>query len=93
MLGFFYFIVLVFYTYILQSEKTSKLYIGQTNNIEERLKRHNNGENKSTKSGVPWRLVYSISFATRSEAVVLERKLKNWKNPQKVLTWIEQQSG
>ncbi|MBS1539503.1 MAG: GIY-YIG nuclease family protein, partial [Bacteroidetes bacterium] len=32
-----------FYVYILQSDKDQSFYIGQTNNLDERLKRHNLG--------------------------------------------------
>ncbi|WP_420846908.1 GIY-YIG nuclease family protein [Mucilaginibacter straminoryzae] len=32
-----------FYTYILQSQKNSRFYVGHTANLDERLNRHNNG--------------------------------------------------
>lgn len=35
----------MYYTYILQSDRTGKLYIGHTNNLEDRIRRHNSGEN------------------------------------------------
>ncbi|WP_415831470.1 GIY-YIG nuclease family protein, partial [Flavobacterium terrigena] len=31
-----------------------KYYIGQTNNMEDRLRRHNSGYSLSTKNGIPW---------------------------------------
>ncbi|WP_367119222.1 GIY-YIG nuclease family protein, partial [uncultured Mucilaginibacter sp.] len=34
----------MFYTYILQSTKSGRYYIGHTSNIEERLERHNTGK-------------------------------------------------
>ena len=84
---------MAFYTYILQSKCTGSLYIGQTNNVEDRLKRHNNNESKATKRKGPWELLYYKEFETRAEAVQLERMLKNWKKPSKVLFWIKRQSG
>lgn len=33
----------MFVVYILYSDKDKDLYVGQTRNLEERLKRHNNG--------------------------------------------------
>ncbi len=33
-----------FYVYILYSEKTNQFYKGQTDNVENRLKRHNAGK-------------------------------------------------
>jgi putative endonuclease len=65
-----------FIVYILFSQKRSKYYVGQTSNIEKRYKRHNNGNVPSTKSGVPWILITSISVENRSEAMKLEKKIK-----------------
>ncbi|MBN8583734.1 MAG: GIY-YIG nuclease family protein [Ignavibacteria bacterium] len=42
-----------FYTYILQSEISGKLYIGQTNDLEDRLIRHNSNQSLSTKNNGP----------------------------------------
>ncbi len=62
--------------YILYSVKSSRYYVGQTADINKRLKRHNHGKVPSTKSAVPWKLVLQIEVETRSEAIVLERKIK-----------------
>jgi putative endonuclease len=62
--------------YILQSLKTNRYYCGQTQNLSERLKRHNTGRNKSTRPERPWNLVWKAEVADRSEAVLLETKIK-----------------
>ena len=62
--------------YILYSKTSLKYYTGQTNNLEDRLFRHNSGLSLSTKLGRPWTLIYQIQFNTRSEAVQLEIKIK-----------------
>ncbi|MBP6731162.1 MAG: GIY-YIG nuclease family protein [Chitinophagales bacterium] len=80
-----------FHTYILQSATTGKLYIGQTNNLEDRLVRHNTNRNKYTAGKGPWLLYFSKCFETRAEAVQLEQQLKNWKNPAKVKQWVAEQ--
>jgi putative endonuclease len=66
----------MFYVYILYSLSKEKYYVGQTNNIEDRLRRHNSGYSLSTKSGVPWDLIHYFEFLSRSEAVLLEKKIK-----------------
>jgi putative endonuclease len=66
----------MFYTYILYSETISRYYTGSAQNIEERLRRHNEGHSKSTKGKGPWELVISFSFETRAEAMEHERKIK-----------------
>ena len=67
----------MFYTYIIYSRKLDSFYKVATKNISDRLHRHNSGYEKATKSGVPWILVWKGEKATKSEAKLLERKLKN----------------
>ena len=62
--------------YILYSQKRSRYYIGQTNNIEKRLERHNKGLVPSTKGGSPWQLIKTLEVANRSNALKLENKIK-----------------
>ena len=80
-----------YYTYILESLSTGRLYIGQTNNLKDRIDRHNSNRNLSTRNKGPWRLIYSARFNTRAEAVQLEKQLKTWKNPTRIRSWIERQ--
>ncbi|MBZ0326449.1 MAG: GIY-YIG nuclease family protein [Altibacter sp.] len=64
------------FVYILYSDKLSRYYVGQTANFKKRLERHNLGIVKSTKGGLPWRLVLKLKVDTRSEALLLEKKIK-----------------
>ena len=70
-----------YWAYILKSETTGKLYTGQTSNLEQRLKWHNDREHRklryTRKQKGPWRLIYSEELETRSEAMVRERFLKS----------------
>ena len=66
-----------YYTYILLSERNGDLYIGSTENLENRIARHNKGRVKSTKAHRPWKLVESHAFNSRAEAVHMERHLKS----------------
>ncbi len=63
--------------YILYSESLDTYYKGQTTDLADRLKRHNLKQEKATRPGAPWILVWSTVKSSRSEAVILERKLKN----------------
>ena len=69
----------MYYTYVLENS-SGKLYIGQTDNIESRLARHNNGASKFTRNKGPWILIYKKGFGSRSEAVIYERSLKSLKS-------------
>jgi len=77
--------------YILYSESLDIYYKGHTNNLEERLKRHNGGKEKYTSKGIPWRLIWSTEKPSKSEAYQLEMKLKNL-NRSRLKTFIEKYS-
>ena len=64
------------FVYILFSEKRSRYYVGQTADINKRLKRHNEGFVPSTRGGIPWKLVLQIHVDSRSEAMQLEKRIK-----------------
>ena len=62
------------FVYILKSQTTGRYYCGETQDIEDRLERHNSGRSKSTQSGSPWELVQLLEIENRSEARKLESK-------------------
>jgi len=64
------------YTYILLSLKNGDLYIGSTENVENRVNLHNKGKVKSTKANHPWKLLEDFKFRSRSEAFRYEKFLK-----------------
>ncbi|MEW6027314.1 MAG: GIY-YIG nuclease family protein [Planctomycetota bacterium] len=66
----------MYFVYIIHSEKTGRYYAGSTNNLEDRLNRHNQSRNKYTKNSAPWTLTRYFECATRSKAVLLESKIK-----------------
>lgn len=66
-----------YYVYILRSLKNNDIYIGSTSNINNRFRLHNLGRVKSTKGYLPWELIESQKFNSRSEAVQRERFLKS----------------
>jgi putative endonuclease len=66
----------MFFAYVLQSQVTLKFYYGSTQNLEERLKTHNDGLVNYTSKYTPWVLVYFEEFETRSEAIKREKYFK-----------------
>ncbi len=69
-----------YFIYILRTSN-NRLYIGQTNNLGERLKQHGNHATKSAlflRKESTLQLVYSEEFDTRQEAMKREWQLKNW---------------
>lgn len=67
--------------YILRSLKDNKFYIGQTNNISDRIKRHNNGQVNATRNRRPLEVIHVEKFSNRAEAMRREKYLKSLKSP------------
>lgn len=48
----------MFYTYILRSKISGRLYTGYTNDLRKRFKEHNSGKSTYTKKRGPYELIY-----------------------------------
>ena len=70
---------MLYYCYIIQSQTSSKYYIGVTDGIPRRVEQHNNGISKWTENRGPWVLVWHKEFKDLSEARKFENKLKRQK--------------
>ena len=67
----------MFWVYVLLSLKDQGLYIGQTGDLDLRLRDHKYGKVKLTKSRRPLKLVYWEQVESREEALIKE---KEWKS-------------
>jgi len=77
----------MYYIYIIYSEKRDRYYTGYTSTLEQRLRMHNDGCTKSTKAGVPWKIVYTESFQTKSDAMAREYAIKR-KKSRRYIEWL-----
>ena len=68
------------FVYILFSDRINSYYVGSTNDLAERLKRHNSGRSTFTKRGIPWLLIYKKKYSTKSEAYQAELYIKSQKS-------------
>jgi len=80
-LGLFYrFPMMPFSVYILQSETTGRFYCGQTNNLEIRMREHNDPDYHGTKTTKrfkgPWKLIWNTECSNRSDAMKIEKRIK-----------------
>jgi putative endonuclease len=70
-----------YWVYILRSQSTERYYCGSTEDVERRLRQHNDpdyGGTKTTKRFAgPWRLVWKQEHPSRSEAMLAEKQIKN----------------
>ncbi len=71
---------MTFHVYILQSQSTGRYYCGQTKNLEQRLRHHNDPDYRpdatTRRFAGPWTLVCKEEHLSRSEAMKRERHIK-----------------
>ena len=67
----------MFYTYVLQSEKNGTYYYGHSIDLDNRIKKHNQGKVRYTKPGRPWKVIYCETFDSKSEAYKRELFFKS----------------
>jgi len=66
--------------YILKSLSFNRYYVGHSADAQKRLTEHNYGKVKSTKAFVPWEIVYTEFFESKSEAFKREMQIKSFKH-------------
>jgi putative endonuclease len=66
-----------YWVYVLLSKQDNRLYVGQTNDLDQRLKRHESGLVPATKARRPLTCIHSEQFDTRSAAMKRELFLKS----------------
>jgi len=66
------------YVYILQSEANlDRFYVGLTDDLQKRLRKHNAGEVSHTAKFKPWVIKTAIAFRDRERAAAFEIYLKS----------------
>ena len=68
----------MYYTYVLQSNKDMKFYVGFTKNLKLRFEQHNNGKVESTKDRIPFALIYYEACISKDDAIQREKYLKTY---------------
>ena len=69
----------MFYLYLLKSKKDNSLYLGFAPNLKVRLLKHNQGLVQSTKNSRPWELIYYEAYKSKRDALMREKRLKQFK--------------
>ena len=70
---------MVYYVYLIKTLDgyLDKSYVGYTNNITQRLNKHNSNMGAKSTKGYKWELVYKKKFFSKRKALSFEYKLKN----------------
>ena len=64
-----------FFVYLILN-KNNTSYVGYTNNLKERLKKHNSSKGAKFTRGRSWEIIYKRQYNTKKEAMMNEYKLK-----------------
>jgi putative endonuclease len=69
-----------FWVYVIRNKSNGRYYCGQTSDINKRIQKHNNPTYNSTKTTKridgPWTLFWPKELSSRSETMLLEKKIK-----------------
>ena len=73
---------MVYYVYLIKTQDgyINKSYVGYTNNLLGRIKKHNNNLGAKSTKGYKWELVYKKRFYSKNKALSFEYKLKKDRN-------------
>ena len=68
----------LYYVYLIisKNKNSTKSYVGYTNNIENRIKKHNDGKGAKSTRGRFWKIIFKKKFKKRSSAMRYEYFLK-----------------
>lgn len=69
---------MIYYIYVLISEKDNKFYTGYTKNLNLRFKQHEEGRVVSTKNRRPLKLIYFEGCLNQQDATKREKYLKTY---------------
>ena len=76
----------MYFVYMLRSKSIKPVtYVGYTNNLEQRLKKHNSNKGAKSTKGYKWELVYKKRFYSKNKALSFEYKLKKDRNKRLIL--------
>ena len=78
---------MIFYVYMLKSvnNKITRSYVGYTNNLHLRLKKHNSSKGAKSTRGYKWKIIYKKRFYDKRQAMSFEYHLKKNRKKRKYL--------
>lgn len=78
-----------FVVYVLYSVEHTKIYIGYSANLIQRIYWHNNGNKGYTKRYRPWIVVHVEFYETKKQALLREKALKGGQGREWIKTILE----
>ena len=66
----------MFFVYVLRSAIDRQLYVGFSEHLRDRVMTHNAGKVTSTKSRIPWKLIFFECYTEKGDALRREQYFK-----------------
>ncbi|MBT6034003.1 MAG: GIY-YIG nuclease family protein [Candidatus Jacksonbacteria bacterium] len=81
--------------YAIYNKKHNKIYIGQTHDLDERLRLHNEKVLKgyTSRFGGVWEIIYRERAKNRKEALMREKQLKSYRGREFIKQFIKNNPG
>ena len=72
----------MYYLYVIYSKSVNRYYVGESPNVENRLRMHQNHyfKNGFTKAATDWEVLLSKECRTKDDAIYLEKFVKRMKS-------------
>ncbi|MFO8088161.1 MAG: GIY-YIG nuclease family protein, partial [Bacteroidales bacterium] len=67
---------MIYYFYIIYSKSVDKYYLGHSQDLVDRLRKHNSNHKGFTGKANDWEVVYSESYSNKSDAYARELQIK-----------------
>ena len=73
---------MVYYVYLIKTLDgyINKSYVGYTNDLSQRINKHNNNQGAKSTKGYKWELIYKKRFYSKNKALSFEYKHKKDRN-------------
>ncbi len=78
-----------YFVYVLRNAQKSFIYIGYTENLKNRINKHNNKEVTSTKKFTPLELIHFEGYNSKQDALRREKYLKTNRGRTTLITMLK----
>ncbi len=79
----------MYIVYVLYSSLRDKYYVGSTNDLECRLRRHNTNHKGFTGKVGDWKVVYHEGYSEKTLCLKRELEIKKWKSRKRIESLIK----
>jgi len=79
-----------YYVYVLRNPKKNFIYVGYSEDLQQRIQKHNSGDVKSTKAYHPFKLIHYEAYRNKKDAKRREQYLKTNRGRTTLITMLKE---